>query len=106
MTTESTVTVSIGRNINGSPMNDEQWAAFQAFTVRVLTEAQANVLFVGQGQGFWQGQPEGDSLTAMAIVGDAALIGVRTRLAAACRLWKQEAIGFLAVPADSSLITP
>ena len=50
----STITLSIGRDCNGRPLDAGQWEAFQAGLLNAVSDTGLTVVFAGEGPGFWQ----------------------------------------------------
>ena len=54
----STITISIGRNVGGTPMSSVEWASFQRGVTTVIKPVASEVYFYGTGSGTWDGSGE------------------------------------------------
>lgn len=53
-------TIGFGRNIGSTPdkLTDEEWSSFRDDVLRAVHESGGEVIFVGTGDGIWQGVRE------------------------------------------------
>ena len=70
------VYVTIGRNVGGEPMNDDQWEAFRLSTYQVVEQLAGDVVTSAEGIGRWDGETE----AAYVIVADGSRIADTTGL--------------------------
>lgn len=104
-----TVVITIGRNINGTPMPDAAWSEFKRFVanrigLRGIT-LQAPLGRAACDQvGYWQGDKE-PAAAYVALVQADHLPWLREDMAWACKAYDQDAIGFIAVEGDNHLVT-
>lgn len=89
---QTTVTISIGRNVGDQPMSADKWRRFRADIGRRLRAAGANVFVdTAVSTGTWDGVRE-QSATWVASVEANRLETIRVGLERACRLFQQDAI--------------
>jgi hypothetical protein len=61
---DTTIVVSVGKDVNGVPMDPTDWDGFKQDAEDVLRFNGSRILFVGEGTGVWDGKYE----TAFTIV--------------------------------------
>jgi len=87
-----TVTISIGRNIDGRPMTDDRWESFRDAVSEALAWEVATTYVDGAlSTGSWQGAPE-TSATWVASLSESQLPTLRIRLRILARRFHQDAI--------------
>lgn len=94
-----TVYVSIGRNIGGEPMPDDDWANFKADVVDRLA-GYGDLVTVAEGMGVYDGVREATAIFALVVDGDLDTDRLRGDLARLARLYRQECIALAITPVE------
>lgn len=109
----STLVVTIGRNIGQEPMRYDQWRRFKHAVNHTLSQwpvvsvVQRPVLDSDDGQeGVWKGVVSEQAATFVALVPTSGVACVRPMLALLAAEFKQEAIGFIVADGDDNLVYP
>lgn len=85
--------ISIGRNINGVPMDDEDWYDFKAETYSAVVNTTGVVYFAGEGSGIYQHDREqAFTLVAETVDYDDWYESLRSRLGRIATAYNQESI--------------
>ena len=85
-------------------MSDNAWEDFKFQHAHIfMGHAEIEVLSISEGYGVWEGQRE-ETHVIITQVEHSDLDNLRTQLAKLGRHWGQDAIGFTAAPASSSLV--
>lgn len=86
-----TVTVSIGRNISGEPMDEDRWILYKADVVDALAFNGLRIVFHGEGVGQYEGAYE-TSFTLVALAEPRYLAGLYHALARIAKDYDQNSI--------------
>lgn len=100
----STIVINIGRSVGGQPMNNARWDRFKRELMADLEQAQADILFRGDGDGIWAGRIEETAHSVTAIMPTANIDNLWDRLALLAYLYDQDAIALIAADGDANLI--
>lgn len=88
----STITVSAGRNVGDTPMDDGRWAMFCEDITLGVNLSGHQVLFVGTGDGIWEDTVE-EAFTIVALTTESSDTDALTRwLADLAPQYRQDAI--------------
>lgn len=101
----ATYWVSIGRNVDGVPMSEQDWCDFFAHT-HTACLVWGNVITNVTGRSFWNGDDEETRLILVTLSEPWQEANLRTSLARLARQYRQEAIGFVGGPGTDTLIRP
>lgn len=100
-----TVSISIGRNVRGVPMEPARWDAFRGAVRTVLTVTYGTGLGGGQYVSAEDASTSEDAEETFLALGQVEdLDGTRARLAALAAAYEQDAIGLLAVAGTDTLV--
>lgn len=111
MSTKKTVVVSIGRNIGDEPMRLREWVGFVEAILSRLECFGLEVLSLPRGDatgqmGCWGGRYEDSAVfIAEGNLGGHDIRGLTLELDSVRHAYRQDAIGFIVVPSNESLIT-
>ena len=86
------MTVSIGRNVNGKPMSDAQWESFTADILRNVRSNTQAIYFVGFGTGTYEGDSEESFTVVSSNPTTSALCAIEVSLSLFAHAYKQESI--------------
>jgi hypothetical protein len=98
-----TVIITIGRNVNGQPMDERDWEAFTRCvkdTLFAIVPRDSGTLHtVAHGTGHWEGETE-ETYTVVCSIASEYVDPVRESIALAGQSYRQEAIYFGLVAPD------
>ncbi len=91
-----TSTITIGRNVGNTPMNETMWSDFQRDIAALFSELYVSADFLG----VWNDIPE----TSHLFIGELHLENVETQLSLIALKYDQDAIGFILNSRPTSLV--